>query len=93
MNCYNSYRLARCFEVDTSEDCTGCYFIHNCENVHDSMFCFNVKSKRYAIANVELGREKYMKIKERIVNEIAGKLGKDKKLELSIYDIYNSRKH
>ncbi len=49
MHCYQSVKLTRCFEVDSSRDCADLYFSHNCENVHDSMFCFNVKNMKYAI--------------------------------------------
>lgn len=87
MRCTQSERLTRCFEVDASSDCSDCYFCHNCENVHESMFCFNVKNLRYAIGNVEVGREEYMRIKAKVLAQIAGRLAKDKKLGMSIYNI------
>ena len=50
------------------------------------MFCFNAKSLRYAIGNVEVGMEKFMEIKARLVGELAEKLEKNKRLDLSIYN-------
>lgn len=87
INCYNSYKLTRCFEADTSQNCSGSYFIHNCENVHDSMFCFNAKNLKHAIGNVEIGQEKYLAIKRLVLNEIAKKVEKEKKLDIDIYNL------
>ena len=87
IKCYNSAKLSRCFEVDSSRDCSDCYFCHNCENVHDSMFCFNIKNKRYAIGNVEMPREDYIKIKGKVLAEICGELARDGEVRLSIYSL------
>lgn len=84
---YDSINIVRCFEVSDSSNCSDCYFCHNCENLTDCMFCFNTKSKRYAIGNVEVGREAYMKIKKMVLDEITGKLEKDKYLATSIYNV------
>ena len=87
IRCYSSTKLARCFEVNDSNNCTDCYFCHNCEDLKEGMFCFNTKGKHYAIGNVEIGREAYMKIKKLIQGQIAGELEKSKKLKYSIYNI------
>ncbi|MCX6769651.1 MAG: hypothetical protein NT051_03145 [Candidatus Micrarchaeota archaeon] len=92
LNCYNSYKLSRCFEVDTSQNCTGCLFCHNCENVHDSMFCFNVKNLRYAIGNAEVGKEEFMRIKKLVLSEITASLEKKKDFPVGIYDIARAGK-
>ncbi len=87
LKCYNSVKLIRCFEVDSSRDCSDCYFSHNIEGCQDCMFCFNVKSKRYAIGNVELPKGEYLRIKKFILAEIAVKLEKNKDLPLDIYNL------
>jgi len=46
-----------------------------------------VKAKRYAIGNVEMKKEEYLKIKKLVLTEIANKLEKDKKLDLNIYNV------
>jgi len=51
------------------------------------MFCFNVKSKRYAIANVEVGREGYLRIKQIVLGDIAKKLERNKELEFGVFNI------
>ena len=84
IHCYNSENLTRCFELSDSHSCTGCYFCHNCENVHDSMFCFNTKNKRYAVGNVEVGRERYARLKGMMLREISSRLLEKHSLEASI---------
>ncbi|PIT84696.1 hypothetical protein COU37_02105 [Candidatus Micrarchaeota archaeon CG10_big_fil_rev_8_21_14_0_10_45_29] len=87
IKCYDSLKLSRCFEVSNSTNCSDCYFCHNLENSTECMFCFNAKSLRYAIGNVQYPKEEYMKIKKIVLEEIAKKLEKDKKLELNIFNL------
>jgi len=87
VNCYNSVNLKRCLEVDSSNSCSDSYFCHNCENVQNSMFCFNVKNKRYAIGNVEVGQEAYTKVKNALVLQMAGELDKNGKLNRDIFSL------
>ena len=86
INCYNSVDLNRCFEMDTSVNCSDTYFAHNCEGLQDAMFCFNVKGKRHAIGNTELPPDQYRKIKDMLVEQMANEIIKTKQLR---YDIYN----
>lgn len=86
IKCYNSVALTRCFEVSDSNNCSDCYFCHNCEGLSNAMFCFNAKSLRYAIGNVEVGREKFMEIKNQLIGQVADELEKNKRLDLSIYN-------
>ena len=73
--------------MSNSNSCTDCYFCHNCENVHESMFCFNAKNLCHAIGNRELPKEEYLRIKKLMLAEMAGKLLKNKSLEHGIYNI------
>ena len=87
VKCYSSTKLTRCFECDSCNSSSGCYFCHNVENCQDCMFCFNVKNLKHAVGNVEVGKEEYARIKRMVLEEIAAKVAKDKKLGTSIYDI------
>ena len=87
IHCYNSVNLTRCFEVSHSSSSSDCFFCHNVENCEDCMFCFNTKAKRYAIGNVEYQKEEYLRIKKMVLTEISAKLEKDRKLELSIFNV------
>jgi hypothetical protein len=87
INCYNSFKVARCFEVEGSYECNDCYFCHNCENLTECMFCFNAKSLRYAIGNREVGKEAYMRIKKLVLGQIATSLMKRGDYGLDIYNL------
>lgn len=87
INCYYSSNLTRCFELDNCDKCTDCYFCHNCENLDNCMFCFNTKAKRYAIGNVEVGKEEYFRIKKLLLNDIHKKLHEKKRFDKNIYDL------
>ncbi len=87
INCYYSTNLSRCFELDNCDSCSDCYFCHNCENLRDCMFCFNTKGKRYAIGNVELGKEEYERIKKLLLADISRRLDKTKRIERNIYNL------
>jgi hypothetical protein len=86
MNIYSCTHQTRCFEIDCCGYCTDTYFSHNCENVNDSMFCFNKKNLRYAIGNAPLPQNDYKRIKSSLLAQIADELNSTKDLR---YDIYN----
>jgi hypothetical protein len=87
IRCNDSDNVTRCFELDGCSNCSDSYFCHNCEGLSNCMFCFNVKSLRYAIGNVEVGREEFMRIKKLVLDEVVKKLEKNKKLDLNIYNL------
>ena len=87
INCFDSEKIQRCFEVSEARDCTGCYYCHNVENVHDSMFCFNTKNKKYAVGNVEVGREKYSEVKALVLAQLNAELSKTNSIALSIFNL------
>ena len=87
MKCYSSTKLTRCFEVNDSNNCADCYFCHNCEDMRDCMFCFNTKGKRHAIGNVEMDRERYLKVKKMVQEEVARELSETRSCHHDIYSI------
>ncbi|MEK6978733.1 MAG: hypothetical protein AABW86_00790 [Candidatus Micrarchaeota archaeon] len=87
MRCFNSAKLVRCFEVADSNNCKDSYFCYNCENLENCLFCFNTKSKRYAIANIEVGKEKYLEIKKKICEQVFAELEQTKKLDYGIFNL------
>ncbi|MFH1448476.1 MAG: hypothetical protein ABIG39_06440 [Candidatus Micrarchaeota archaeon] len=85
LNCYHSANLVKCFEMDGCSNCRDSMFCHNCENLSNCMFCFNAKNKRYAIGNVEFGREKYMQLRNRVLGWMVSQLEKEGCLGPDIY--------
>jgi len=74
IRCQDCFKNHACMEMDSCKSCTRSMFCHNCENLQDCMFCFNTKNKRYAIGNVELGRKRYMEIREMVIRELLKRL-------------------
>ena len=87
LKCYNSLHLNRCFELDSCSKCADSYFCHNCEAMQDAMFCFNMKGKRNVIGNTQLEKGKYAQLKESLVAQMAGEIGRTKALKRNIYNI------
>ena len=87
INCYYSENLNRCFECDSCKSCSDSYYLHNCENVRSSMFCFNAKNLTYAIGNVEVGKEAFEKAKKMLLEWMNGQLERKKEVSLSIFDV------
>jgi hypothetical protein len=87
INCYESTSLSNCLEVDSSFNTTNSLFCHNCENLDGGIFCFNVKGRRYAVGNTEVGREEYLRIRKILLDYAASSLEGKGKLELSILEL------
>ncbi len=92
LKCYHSVELSRCFEVSHSNSCSDCFFCHNCENLSDSMFCFNAKGMKYAIGNVEVGKERYEKVKALVLADILKQLEKNHRLDWNVFNIGGAKK-
>ncbi|VVB97955.1 Uncharacterised protein [uncultured archaeon] len=87
INCHDCVNVTGCFEMDSCNNCSSSMFCHNSENLDNCMFCFNAKSKRYAIGNVEAGRENYLKIKKLVVEELRKRIEVQGEAGLDIYDL------
>ena len=51
------------------------------------MFCFNAKNLKYAVGNVGVGREEYMRIRQKVVAELLSRLEKTRDIGIDIYSI------
>ena len=87
MNVHDSTSVTRGFELDECRSCSDICFSHNCENVRDSMFCFNAKNLAYAVGNAPLPPADYRRIKSNITAQLAGELERTKALKWGIFNI------
>jgi len=85
INCYDIVQAKRCFEVDSSSACTDCHFCHNVEACESCMLCFNLKGKRYAVLNQEVGREEYLRVKKLLLDWVNAELDRKKGVSRSIF--------
>ncbi|MCX6769622.1 MAG: hypothetical protein NT051_02995 [Candidatus Micrarchaeota archaeon] len=86
IRCTQTYRDKRCFEAWMTQNCSDVYYSFNLDFCSECMFCFNLRSKKHCIGNLQLEPAEYFKVKERLLGEMAGMLKKGKKLP-SLLDI------
>ena len=89
MRCFYNNTLKRCFECCTSVGSSDLYFCYNLIGCYDCLFTFNVRNKTNMIANVQLNKEQYAELKNKLVGEIAEELKTKKRFRYSIIDILN----
>jgi hypothetical protein len=58
------------FSVSWSGKITNCFFMHDTGDMEDSMFCTNIKGKRFCIANMQYEEAEYKKIKDQVARWI-----------------------
>lgn len=87
IHAYNSSNLTRCFEVDGCTNSSDLFFCHNCEAMSNGILCFNAKNLRYAVGNVEVGPEKFMRIKRMLLDHILSNLKQNKSFDSNIYNV------
>lgn len=92
IHCYNCIGVQRCFEMDGAISCTDCMFCHNAENLSDCIFCFDTKAKRYAVGNLEVGKEKYLEFRAKLSAFLLSSLEKTGKAPFDIYDVLCTRR-
>lgn len=71
-----------CIRVDDSKDCSNSYnvicsnkiinsfFIQDCFDLYECIFCSHIANKKYCIANMQFEEEEYFEIKEVIIKWI-----------------------
>lgn len=60
----DSVSCSTSFGVSFSSHITNCFFMQDTGDMQDSMFCTNMKGKRYCIANMQYTEEEYKAIRE-----------------------------
>lgn len=77
-----SQALSFCMRVEDSKNCSNSFsllwsgkvsnsmFLNDCYDVHDSMFCSHIASKRFCIANMQFTEEEYMKYRKMVIEWI-----------------------
>lgn len=63
----DSGNCTNCFNVSWSGNLTNCLFMHDTGDMQDSMFCTNMKGKRYCIANMQYDEAEYKRLRDLVV--------------------------
>ena len=85
------FRDTRCFEIWGCYTNSDCYFSFGVEGSQNVLFSFNIKNKRNVIGNLELPKEKFLSLKEKILGELKGELVRRKSLP-SLMDLVSGSK-
>lgn len=63
----DSKECSNSFGVSWSKKVVNSFFIHDCGDIFESMFCSHVTSKRFCIANMQFEEEEYKKLKDIVI--------------------------
>lgn len=66
----DSGECSNSFSVSWSSKIVNSFFIHDCFDMQDSMFCTNMRNGQYCIANMQYEKEEYEKIRNLVVRWI-----------------------
>lgn len=66
----DSGECSNSFGVSWSSKITDSFFIHDCYDMQDSMFCTNMRGRQYCIANMQFTQAEYEKLKAQVVQWI-----------------------
>ncbi len=80
--CQRSNTLSFCIRAEDSKECSNsfnviwsakvanCFFVQDCYDLTDCMFCSHITSKRFCIANMQYEEAEYRQIRELVVRWI-----------------------
>lgn len=66
----DSQEISASFGVSWSGKVSKSFFIHDSYDLSDCMFCTNIRSKRFCIANMQFEEAEYLRIKDLVVRWI-----------------------
>ncbi len=81
----------RGFEAHACWESNDVYFSFLTKASSEIIFCFGGSGKRFAIGNLQLSKDKYLKIKEKLLEDIRTELQRKKRC-ISLFDIVNAIK-
>lgn len=70
MRTEDSRECSNSFNVIWSGKIADSFFIQDCYDLSDCMFCSHLVSKQYCIANMQFEKEEYMKLKKEVISWI-----------------------
>ena len=89
INCSQTYRQTRCMETMRTFTSAGCYYTANLEGCQDCFFCFNQRSKRHMMGNLQLSLDVYSKKKAELLSQIRDIMNAKKRAP-TLLDVMNN---
>ncbi|MFH1448541.1 MAG: hypothetical protein ABIG39_06790 [Candidatus Micrarchaeota archaeon] len=93
IKCVDFYGNQRIFECHSTNSSSDCYYSANLQNCREGMFSFGAKSKSCLIGNTQLPKDKYHKLKTKLLAEMVDILRKEKEIFSLLQIIKNSNNH
>ncbi len=66
----DSVKCSNSFGITRSINLTNCIMMHDCADMQDSMFCTNMKGRRFCIVNMQFEEAEYMRLRQEVVRWI-----------------------
>lgn len=66
----DSTECSNSFGISWSGSISNSFFLHDCKDVQDSMFCSHISGRRFCIANMQYTEEEYNKVKADVIRWI-----------------------
>lgn len=70
IRCDDSVDVINSYAVVCSNKISNSFFIQDCANLNDCMFCSHISNRRYCICNMQMKKEEYEMIRKSIVEWI-----------------------
>jgi hypothetical protein len=86
--CTSGIRMFHCtfcssgFAINWSKKVSKSMFVNGCTDLHECLFCSNIASKRYCVANMQFAKERYLEIKNTVVDWVVENFGKGRGQDL-----------
>ncbi|MEW6528646.1 MAG: hypothetical protein AB1391_02040 [Candidatus Micrarchaeota archaeon] len=87
VSCYDISNCKNCLEIEGCSSSSELCFSHNCENIMGGIFCFNAKGLRYAIGNIEVGRDEFLRVKKILLDYVNNELEKNNRVNFDIFTL------
>lgn len=66
----DSKECSNSFGVSWSQKVVNSFFIHDCGDIYESMFCSHVTNKSFCIANIQFEEDEYRRLKDMVIRWI-----------------------
>ncbi|MFA5105761.1 MAG: hypothetical protein WC506_02255 [Candidatus Micrarchaeia archaeon] len=76
---YNITHATRFFEANQTFYSSDCYYVANLEGCNECMFSFNLRNASYRIGNLALPKDKYDKLKAKLLEDLRQTLSSKKR--------------
>lgn len=70
IRCDDSKNCNNCYNIICSNQISNSFFIQDCSNLYECMFCSHIASKKFCIANMQFSESEYYIIKKQIMSWI-----------------------